>query len=92
MFHKLCVPDLQQNMEALPGETVSLVGELPESGLEVLWLKDNVPLSMTDDKYETVNRDCTYELVIPNVTVEDAGEYTVKGGGYESTVQLNITG
>ena len=86
------VPDLQQNMEALPGETVSLVGELPASGLEVVWVKDNVPLSMTDDKYETVNRDCSYELVIPDVTVEDAGEYTVKGGGYESTVQLNITG
>ena len=33
------IPDLQQNMEALPGETVSLVGELPESGLEVVWLK-----------------------------------------------------
>ena len=86
------VPDLQQNMEAVPGETVSLVGELPESGLEVVWLKDNVPLSMTDDRYETVNTDCTYELVIPDVTVQDSGEYTVKGAGYESTVQLNITG
>ena len=86
------VLDLQQNMEALPGETVSLVGELQESDLEVIWLKDNVPLSVTGERYETVNRDCSYELVIPDVTVEDAGEYTVKGGGYESTVLLNVTG
>ena len=80
------------NAEALPGETVTLITELPEPGLEVTWLKDNVPLSMTDGKYETVNNDCSYEITIPDVKVEDGGEYRVEGGGYESTVSLTVKG
>ena len=84
--------DLQENVEALPGENVTLITELPESGLEVTWLKDNVPLSQIGGKYETINKDCSYELVIPDVTVEDGGEYKVQGGGYESSVLLNVNG
>ena len=34
--------DLQENVEALPGETVTLMAELPESGLEVTWFKDKI--------------------------------------------------
>ena len=82
----------EQNMEAIPSETVTLITELPEPGLEATWLKDNVPLSMTDTKYETVNKDCSYELVIPDVTVEDAGDYKVQGGGSESVVPLIVNG
>ena len=82
----------QNNAEALPGETVSLVTELPEPGLEVTWLKDNVPLSITEGKYETVNKDSSYELLIPDVSPEDGGKYTVQGGGYESTIPLTVLG
>ena len=82
----------QENAEALPGEAVTLMAELPESGLEVTWLKDNVPLSQIGGKYEIINKDCSYELVIPDVTVEDGGEYKVQGGGYESTVPLTVHG
>ena len=71
---------------------MSLVTELPEPGLEVIWLKDNVPLSITGGKYETVNKDCSYELLIPDVTPEDVGRYKVQGGGYECTVPLSILG
>ena len=71
---------------------MTLISELPESELEVTWFKDNFPLSMTDGKYETINKDCSYELVIPDVTVEDAGEYVVQGGGYESSISLTVTG
>ena len=83
---------MQDNVEALPGETVTLITELPEPGLDVTWLKDNVPLSMTDEKYETTNKDCSYELVIPDVTMEDGGEYKIQGGGYESSVSVTVTG
>ena len=76
----------------MPGETVTLITELPEPGLEVTWLKDNVPLSITDGKYQTVNNDCSYEITIPDVKVEDGGEYPVEGGGYESTVSLTVKG
>ena len=82
----------EENIESLPGETVTLITELPESGLEVTWLKDNVPLSMIDAKYETINKDYSYELLISDVTVEDAGNYKVQGGGFESVVPLIVNG
>ena len=84
--------DVQENPQALPGETVTLITELPEAGLEVTWLKNNVPLSISDGKCETINKDMSYELVIHDVTMEDGGEYKVQGGGYEATVRLTVIG
>ncbi len=83
---------MQSNAEAFPGETVAITAELPEPGLEVIWLKDNVQLSVGDARCETVNRDCSYQLLIPDVIVEDGGTYKVQGGDYEATIQLNICG
>ena len=82
----------EQNIEAIPRETVTLITDLPESGLEVTWLKDNVPLSMIDGKYQAINKDCSYELLIADVTVEDAGDYKIQGGGFESVVPLIVNG
>ena len=84
--------EIQESPQALPGETVTLITKLPEVGLEVTWLKDNVPLSISDGKYQTINRDTSYELVIPDVTVEDGGEYKIRGGGYETTLNLTVIG
>ncbi len=85
--------EYQENIEAFTGETVTLSTELPEAGLEVTWVKDNIPLSLIDSKYETVSQACSYELVIPDVTLEDGGIYKAQGGGYESaSVQLTISG
>ena len=86
------ITQTQTNVQAVPGETVSIITELPEKGLDVVWLKDNIPLSMIEEKYETVNKDCSYQLVIPDVTVEDGGQYQVQGGEYESTVSLTVNG
>ena len=82
----------QQNVEATPRETVTLITELPEPSLDVTWLKDNVPLPMIDANYETINKDCSYALVIPDVTVEDADDYKVQGGGFESVIPLIVNG
>ncbi len=79
-------------MEAFPGETITIGTDLPEPGLEVTWLKDNVPLSMVEGRYVSVNKDCSYQLVIPDVTTEDGGVYTVRGGGYEASVALCVVG
>ena len=84
--------ELQENVEALPGESVTLITELPEAGLEVTWLKDSSPLSIGDGKYETINKDCHYQLFVPNVTVGDSGEYIVQGNGHESKVNLIVNG
>ena len=91
-FRRNIFPDSQENVDASLGETVTLITELPESGLEVTWLKDDTPLSISDGKYETINRDCSYELVIADVKVEECGEYKVQGEGYESSVLLNVNG
>ena len=84
--------EVQENPQTISGETVTLITELPEPGLEVTWMKDNVPLSITDEKYETINEDMSYQLVIPDVTIDDGGEYKVQGGGFESTVPLIVQG
>ncbi len=69
-----------------------LTGELSQGDQEVEWLKDNVPLSISEGKYEAVNQDCTYQLVIANVSVEDAGEYTVQAGEVQSTALVVVNG
>ena len=68
------------------------MAELPDPGLEVTWFKDNTPLSISDGRYHTVNRDCSYELMIADVTVADGGEYMAQGGGHTSVVLLNVNG
>ena len=84
--------EIQNNVEVLLGETAKMITELPEAGLDVVWLKDNVPLSMTGEKYEIANQDTTYELIVADVTVEDGGEYKVQGGEHESTISLTVKG
>ena len=76
----------------MPGESVTLITELPEAGLEVTWLKDNSPLSIVHGKHETINKDFYYQLSVANATVEDSGEYIVKGSGHESKVKLIVNG
>ena len=71
---------------------MTLTNELSKPGLEVQWMKNNIPLSLGDSKYETVNQDCTYQLIIPNVTPEDDGEYTIKAGEIQSTAVVAISG
>ena len=80
------------NTEAIAQETVVLACELSKPGEEVIWLKNNVPLSLSDGRYETINQDCSYQLIIPNVTLDDSGEYTVQAGDLQSTGQLTVYG
>ena len=86
------ITEIQTNVQAVPGETVSIITELREEELDVIWLKDNVPLSMIEGKFETTSKDCSYQLVIPDLTVEDGGQYQVQGGEYESIVLLTVNG
>ncbi len=79
-------------MDAVPGDTVSLSAELPEPGLDAIWLKESDPLSLTAGRYKTTNQDTSYELVIPDVSIEDAGTYTVQGEGFETSMTLSVVG
>ena len=80
------------NTDAIAGETVTLSAEMSKPGMEVTWLKNSMPLSLVDDTYHVVNEDNTYQLIIPNVEMNDGGEYTVKVGELQSTAQLTIFG
>ncbi len=84
--------EVQNIIDATPGETVVITTELPEPGMEVTWLKENTPLSLSDGRYQTLNKDCSYQLVIANATSGDSGIYKLQGGEYESLAQVNISG
>lgn len=76
----------------MANETVVLTCELSKPDEEVVWLRDNVPLSLSEDGCHTVNQDCTYQLIIPDVTPDDSGQYTVQTSEVQSTAQLTVFG
>ena len=73
-------------------ETVTLTCQMTKPGVNITWLKDSKPLSLTDERYEMINQDCSYQLVIPKVTINDSAEYTVKVGELQSTAILIVNG
>lgn len=83
---------IQNNVEALPGETVTLITEHPGAELDVTWFKDNIPLFLTDGKCQTVNQDSSNQSLLPEITAADEGDYLVQAGGYESKITLTVPG
>ncbi len=81
-----------ENREAAVEETVEFLCEMTHPGLHPTWLKDNQPLSLADSRYQIVNRDSTYQLIIPSVVESDRGEYTVQFGDLQSTAVLSVQG
>ena len=83
---------LLENQEAAADESVTFSCQLTKPGEQVTWFKDNEPLLLTEERYQMVNMDCSYQLVIPKVTVEDCGEYMIKVGDLQSTAVLTVNG
>ncbi len=83
---------LLQNTEAVVGETVELYCEMTQIGVDVTWLRDNQPLSMVEGRYQIINQDHRYELIIASVTTDDEGEYTVQAGDLQSSAALTVHG
>ena len=81
-----------ENKEAIIDETVEFTCEMSQPGVEVVWSKNHQPLSVTDGRYQIINQDCSYELIIPNVTAQDGGEYTINAGEQQSTAVLTVNG
>ena len=80
------------NTEAVAGETLVLSGELSKSGASVVWLKDYVPLDLSVGRYEVVNEDFTYQLIVPHLTVEDSGTYALQSGNVVSAAEVVVFG
>ena len=83
---------LLENKEALFGETVEFTCEMSQTQIEVIWLRNNQPLSLSESKCQTVNQDYSYKLIIANVTEEDFGAYSVRFGQLQSTATLIVKG
>ena len=83
--------DQQENVEAQPTETVTLLPDIPEPEVEATWLKDNVPLSVSEEKIVTANQDCSFQMIIPEIKVEDVDEHGMQDA-HESSIPLTITG
>ena len=65
---------------------------MSQSGIEVTWSKDNHPLSLAEGRYKIINKDCSYQLIVPSVTVKDMGEYTIAAKDVQSTAILTVHG
>ena len=81
-----------ENVQSWEKETIILECELSQPGVEVIWCKGNIALSLSEGRFQTVNKDCSYQLVIPTVTVEDSGTYTVQAGEVASSADVVIHG
>ena len=80
------------NTQAEAGETLVLSGELSKSGASVVWLKDYVPLDLSMGRCEVLNKDFTYQLIVPNLTVEDSGTYAFQCGDIVSAAEVVVFG
>ena len=87
MFTKLL-----EDRHTVVGETVEFSCQMTQPGIEVTWSKDNEPLSLTEGRYKTINKGCSYQLIIPSVTVKDMGEYTITAKNLLSTAILTVHG
>ena len=81
-----------ENKEVKLDESVTLSCELSKSGQDVTWLKNNVPLCLSDGRYDVVRKDCSHELHIVNVSLEDEAEYQARAGDLECCAKVTVTG
>ena len=66
--------------------------EHSQPGMDTNFLKNNVPLSITEGKYETINKDSSHEFVTPKISVEDTCEFQEISGDLKSTTQQAVGG
>ena len=84
--------DPQGNLDAIPEETVVPFTEIPEPETEAKWLTDNLPFCLSDQQSETtVNKDYSYQGVIPEIKIEDFDELMEKSR-FESSAPLAVVG
>ncbi|XP_048474365.1 obscurin [Rhincodon typus] len=79
-----------QNVEIEEGHTAILRCELTKSDASVEWRKGSVALQ-PNDKYEMKHEGLIVELLIHNLKIEDAGEYTCDSGDQQTTAAVTVT-
>uniref|UniRef100_UPI00398E7BDC obscurin-like isoform X29 n=1 Tax=Pristiophorus japonicus TaxID=55135 RepID=UPI00398E7BDC len=78
-----------QSQEGDEGSVLTLHCELTKAGASVTWRKGSQILSHSD-KYKLVQKGCVVELLVHNLKVEDAGEYTCASSDDQTTANLTV--
>ena len=78
--------------EDVADEAVIPTSKFSQPGMDTNVLKNNVPHSITEGKYETFNKDSSLESVTPKISVEDTSEFQEISGDLESTTQPAVGG
>lgn len=80
-----------QNKEAEEESTITLHCEISKPDALVKWRKGSVILHKSE-KYEITQKGSCVELLIHNLKVEDAGEYTCDSGDRQTSGFLKVKG
>ncbi|XP_069770989.1 obscurin-like isoform X13 [Narcine bancroftii] len=78
-----------QDIQAKEESTVFLLCELSESEVPVTWKKGSITIKPSD-KYEVRQQGSMAKLVISDLTLEDAGEYSCVSGDQQTTASLKV--
>lgn len=78
-------------MEGTENGTATLCCELSKAGAAVAWRKGDKALG-TSDKFTMRCQGTVAELVIHDLVLEDAGDYTCSCGEQETTAALKVNG
>lgn len=78
-------------MEGTEKGTATFCCELNKAGAAVAWRKGDQALG-TSEKFTTRCQGTVAELVIHNLVLEDAGDYTCSCGEQETTAVLKVNG
>ncbi|GCB68619.1 hypothetical protein scyTo_0008255 [Scyliorhinus torazame] len=78
-----------QNKQHKEGSVATLQCELSKSDAPVKWKKGST-LIITNDKYEMKQKGSNVELIIHDLKLEDAGEYTCDSGDEQTTASLKV--
>ncbi|XP_053324277.1 obscurin [Spea bombifrons] len=79
-----------KSKEAVEGQSVTFRCELTKPNASLTWKKSNQILE-PNDRVRTVQKGLVAELVISNLTLQDAGEYTCVCGDQKTSASLAVT-
>ena len=65
------------NQSAVEEDPVTLACRLSKPNQKVIWFKDDVEISETEDKYQIQTSACNYTLTLPQASIDDTGMYKI---------------
>ena len=80
------------NQSAVEEDPVTLACRLSKPNQKVIWFKDEVQISETDDKYQMGTSACNYTLTLPQASIDDTGMYKIKVEELESSATVIVYG